>query len=85
MKDTGFVCLDCHVDTMKINEYYMVKDTLWLEANPADFGMLCINCLETRLGRQLKPEDFPDYPINQGFFEQSELLKSRINHNALGD
>jgi hypothetical protein len=27
-------------------------------------GMLCIGCLETRLGRQLTHEDFTDCPVN---------------------
>ena len=74
------ICMDCQVDTGEINEYYMVHDEVWLFANPNDSGILCVGCLEMRLGRELASSDFPDYPINQGFFEQSDRLKSRLNN-----
>ena len=45
----------------------MVHDALWLKANPTDSGMLCIGCLEVRLGRTLTSEDFTDAPINQPY------------------
>lgn len=60
----NFDCLDCGVDTSVIGEYYMLKDAIWLQANPAGEGQLCIACVERRLGRQLSPEDFLDAPIN---------------------
>lgn len=58
-------CLDCGVDTFHIAEYYMVQDVLWDEVNPDVEGMLCIGCLEKRLGRILQPSDFPSsVPLN---------------------
>lgn len=76
----GFECLDCGVDTSLIHEYYMVKNRVWLKAHPADDGMLCIACLETRLGRVLTHKDFTDAPINlPGGWQQSERLLARIN------
>ena len=39
---TEFECLDCSVNTCFIEEYYMVFDKVWLLANPAEEGMLCI-------------------------------------------
>jgi hypothetical protein len=72
--------MDCKVDTFEINEYYTVHDEVWLTAHPDDYGLLCIGCLETRLGRVLTPTDFPRYPINSGVFRQSERLKDRIGH-----
>lgn len=71
--------MDCGVDTAEIAEYYTVHDKVWLSAHPDDYGLLCIGCLETRLGRLLTSEDFPRYPINTGAFRQSERLKDRIN------
>lgn len=81
-----FRCIDCGVDTNRTNEYYMVHDHIWTAAfkdgTPTDHsgkptGMLCVGCLESRLGRELGPDDFTDYPINTGAFHKSERLKSR--------
>ncbi|WP_457489141.1 hypothetical protein [Tardiphaga sp. P5_C10] len=60
------------------DEYYMVHDDLWLNAHPKRDGKLCVGCLETRIGRRLKPEDFIDAPINRRFDAMSKRLKSRI-------
>lgn len=63
---SSFICMDCKVDTMSIDEYYMVHDEIWEEAVPEFEGMLCIGCLEERLGRELTPDDFPtDLPVNE--------------------
>jgi hypothetical protein len=59
-----FECLDCQIGTMDLNQYYMVHDELWLQANPDDDGMLCFKCLEIRLGRELRAADFTDAPVN---------------------
>lgn len=73
-----FACVDCSVCTHEIDEYYMVHDHLWEKAGMT-FGMLCIGCLETRLGRRLNSRDFPRYPVNHGsMFQRSERLKSRL-------
>ena len=47
----GFKCVDCGVNTHDADEYYMVHDELWAAAGmePAG-GMLCVGCLEQRLG-----------------------------------
>lgn len=76
------LCLDCGVDTMDLPfkldaEVYMVHDALWAQAVPEHAGMLCIGCLENRLGRQLTPEDFADVPINKIRF-QSGRLRNRL-------
>jgi hypothetical protein len=63
--ETLFLCRDCRVDTNTIDEYYMVRDEVWAAAGgkPSVTGaltndMLCVACLERRLGRQLNPKDF---------------------------
>lgn len=72
-------CLDCQRDTQSIDEYYMVKDDVWIKANPSDDGMLCIVCLETRIGRTLESNDFTNCPLNeQNLIDGSDLLKSRL-------
>lgn len=75
-----FLCLDCQVDTSEIGEYYMVHFELWRKINPADKGMLCIGCVEERLGRFLIPTDFLDAPINYKTHDDksSDRLKARL-------
>ncbi|WP_241136644.1 hypothetical protein [Achromobacter insuavis] len=57
-------CQDCSVNTCGDN-YYMVRDAVWDEAHPGHYGMLCLDCLALRLGRQLVGTDFADVSINQ--------------------
>jgi hypothetical protein len=45
-------------------------------------AMLCIGCLEARLGGKLVASDFPDYPINMGVFPQSTRLRNRLTNSA---
>ena len=63
-RGSRFDCLDCGEDTNTIDEYYVVRDAVWREAHPARLGMLCIGCLEGRLGRRLTTADFPEAPLN---------------------
>lgn len=58
-----FTCRDCAACTLCLGEYYMVTDQVW--DSVANRGMLCIGCLEQRLGRMLHARDFTDAPINQ--------------------
>lgn len=69
-------CIDCNDNTFFKGEYYMIHNQIWNSV--AQNGMLCIQCLEARLGRQLNSSDFTEYPINFGSFPQSDLLYSRI-------
>lgn len=59
----SFLCIDCHADTSKINEYYMLKNWLWKKIRGGRH-MLCLNCVENRLGRRLTSRDFTDCPLN---------------------
>ena len=74
----NFICLDCGVNTDEIGEYYMLTNEVWKEAVPDLVGMLCINCVELRLGRQLWPEDFMDSPINYFHSRLSARVLSRF-------
>ena len=68
------------MDTGKEHEYYIVRDEIWARTGlKSQGGMLCIGCLEGRIGRKLSPTDFPDLPINLPFFAgQSNRLFERI-------
>jgi len=61
-------CLDCRVDTLATRDWYMVHDELWREVithkDPPTNRFLCVACFERRLGRELKPSDFMDAPVN---------------------
>lgn len=73
-----FLCVDCGIDTWEIGEYYMIHKPLWL-THGADQGMLCIGCLEDRIGRRLTSADFTDYPINRDTTEyRSPRLRTRL-------
>ena len=61
-----FKCWDCAQCTDCMGEYYMVNDDLWDAATEDTFPdiMLCIGCLENRLGGLLTKDDFTAAPIN---------------------
>jgi hypothetical protein len=58
--DTRFRCVDCGKDTGgETGEYYMVRDDIWAASGLAPHGgMLCLACLERRIGRPLTGRDF---------------------------
>jgi hypothetical protein len=67
------------------SEWYMVHDHVWLAAgmpqhDPTKYGdeILCIGCLEVRLGRRLTPHDFTESGINQLDRWHSERLNARL-------
>jgi hypothetical protein len=74
-----FPCKDCGVNTMPAtneqggtpkgcHECYMVHDELWAKAGMEEDEMLCVGCLEKRLGRELIAGDFTDAIINDPDF-----------------
>jgi hypothetical protein len=58
----------------------MIWNWLWEELVPEHEGMLCIGCLETRLGRKLTAADFTDCRLNDlGWVEErSDRLYDRL-------
>jgi hypothetical protein len=87
-------CADCGHGTLALGEYYMVKDEVWEKAwanrrKPWHelFGLdiLCIGCLERRLGRTLTPCDFTDAPINKLSKNMSDRLRDRLSNEISCD
>jgi hypothetical protein len=77
-----FKCSDCGDCTQCTDEYYMVEDEVWYSAITARSkpAILCIGCLESRLGRLLTKDDFSDAPLNSmPFWPRSERLSARLN------
>jgi hypothetical protein len=51
-----FRCNDCGVDVLEIGDWYMAVDDLWKDQLDLDWNdNLCFACLETRIGRPVKP------------------------------
>ena len=76
-----FVCKQCGYHTLYGYEYYMVIDEIWLAANQGSKkGMLCIGCVEDKIGRRLNQFDFTSAPINNIdlFPMKSRRLISRL-------
>ncbi|MGO8876378.1 MAG: hypothetical protein ACLQNG_11525 [Acidimicrobiales bacterium] len=72
-------------------EWYIVHDSVWEAAGmPSELlvfpagpvvvrpGILCIGCLERRLGRCLTPDDFDDWPVNEPNPNQTARLADRM-------
>lgn len=64
MSRKKFLCLDCKVDTGKIGEHYMLVDEVWHLTGLQKYGMLCVEHVETRIGRKLVVSDFNDSYLN---------------------
>jgi hypothetical protein len=78
------LCQDCGVDTLLSNESYWVWAGVWEEAKAAKDQFLCVGCIEKRLGRELRPDDF-DCLSNNGravycdpWLPRSARLKNRM-------
>jgi len=54
----------------------MVTDAVWAEAG-AGSDVLCVGCLEERVGRSLEPADFPPLPVNDDDETDSVRLRTR--------
>lgn len=70
-------CRDCSARVREIGERYVVHDKVW-PIEP-DGGVLCVGCIEARIGRRLLPEDFTDCAGNRGYWPRSQRLDDRLN------
>jgi hypothetical protein len=61
-------------------EVYCVKRAVWESTGVGEYGgCLCIGCLEKRIGRRLKPEDFVrGHGLNLPGLPRTPRLKSRM-------
>jgi hypothetical protein len=83
-------CADCGLGTLTAGEWYMINDGVWEQAwlgrrktwhgRVAGQEVLCIGCLEQRLGRTLVASDFSDMLVNDPDKENvSERLRHRLS------
>jgi hypothetical protein len=80
---TGWYAGNCK-DCKRINHPYMLTFELWKKVCDNRKDILCLYCVENRLGRKLTSEDFlPNVPINNGCFGFfSYLWVKRVYQNA---
>jgi hypothetical protein len=85
----NYSCADCGVDTDRIDEYsYMVQDRVWAASLRrhrryggvgSTYDLLCVGCLEKRLGRELVPADFKLVPLTtRPSHQRSARLRARL-------
>ena len=82
-------CADCGIGTVTLGDWYMVRGEVWESAwagcrkpwhSVPGQEILCIACLERRLGRELARADFTDAPIND---PTCSLLSDRLRDRLL--
>lgn len=77
-----YPCNDCGMLTAPEgapDEWYEVRDEVWLAAGMTVQGILCIGCLENRLGRELSARDFENAALNDPAFGwHSDRLNDRL-------
>lgn len=57
----------------------MLVDETWFAIHGSKFGMLCVGCIESRLGRELRAGDFNNSYLNTSrSFERSARLLDRM-------
>lgn len=72
-------CLSCRNDTRY--EHFFLKDEIWFKVHNSKSGMMCINCIEIRLGRKLNKSDFTDCYINKlDYGSKSLVLLDRLTN-----
>jgi hypothetical protein len=82
-------CADCGIGTHGLGEWYMAREDVWEEAwagrrkvfhgKVPGQEILCIACLEKRIGRRLTFADFTDVPINNPADQnKSKRLRHRL-------
>lgn len=76
------LCMDCGRGTP--GEDYMVHRSLWNKyVGEKAPGVLCVGCLETRMGRELWGGDFIHWPINNvEEYPRTDRLRDRLTREA---
>ena len=80
-------CCDCSLGTNVAREWYMVKPKVWELAwcgrrkswhNVPGQSILCIGCLEQRIGRTLCAQDFANAVVNDPEGDISDRMRDRL-------
>lgn len=76
--DEKFQCKECEDDVIAKQEFFFVHEELREQVGLGDGGMLCVECFEKRLGRELSYFDFTSTMVGDLGLPQSEILRSRL-------
>lgn len=74
------LCKDCGKNTrIDDKDYYMINDVLWKIYGVGE-GMLCMDCMEKRIGRKLIAMDLTMCPLNThyNYYTKSILVRAGI-------
>lgn len=92
-RSNPILCMDCGKDIFKPykekGDYYMVNDSLWKKATKnsnEERCLLCKKCLEKRIGRELKLDDYKQYidaPVNDFLFDEDKQINESIDYDDL--
>jgi hypothetical protein len=77
-------CADCGVGPFSIKEYYMVEDYGWARAQGGT-DLLCIGCLEKRIGRTLTRSDFGEGASVNGANTFRRRFSDRLRARLISD
>lgn len=60
----SLICKCCGIQNF---DMVMIKDDLWLSISENCKDLLCVNCMESKLGRRITERDFksPGIPCNE--------------------
>lgn len=70
--------MDCRKSTFAVHEIFQLTDRVWRRANPLIVGILCLDCVEKRLGRLLHATDFAPSAINVNGAQVCKDLAERL-------
>lgn len=76
--DTNWIC-PCGKNCLEgEHDYYMLNHDIWIQINGKKDGMLCMNCVEEKLGRKLEANDIlPCYlTLFENEYTKDIMLKS---------
>lgn len=79
----AFACEDCLrlCSEWRDHEYVMLHDALWEEVSSDTAALLCLLCIEARLGRRLVMGDLmPDVTANRCWVLEQEKLSNLAPH-----
>ncbi len=72
-----WLCVGCKEDTHL--EHFFVVNGVWFKVHNSKYGMMCVGCMEARLGRKLNKNDFTSCYINQlNYGAKSDRLRDRL-------
>lgn len=78
----AYYCIDCDMNLFL--EYFTVNDDVWAQTQLGRTdGFLCIGCVERRIGRRLRPGDFPSTRNNRPHEMLSDRFLSRLGHELV--